>query len=152
MLQKIGNHTPSESYMDEKIARASAVLPAAGAYDTTPVVMDASEFEVVSFYCKYTRGAAGGRVRLKIEVSPESSGSNWYQVSTIAIGTVTPGADSVSAIQREAVEYGATGAGAEAFVYGPVGLGRTIHRVRIAAAESGVVGTPGTAEILARFA
>lgn len=151
MFQKSGNHTPSDTYLDEVAARVSAVLPAAGAFDTTPIVLTASEFEAVSFFAKYTRGAAGGKTKLLVEVSPKSFGTDWYRAAVLAVGTVVSGADSASLIQRDSVEYGSTGAAAELFVYGPIRLGRTCHRVRIFAAESGQIGTPGTLEVLARF-
>jgi hypothetical protein len=137
-------------YTIEGTARASAALPAAGAFDTTPTVLESSEYETVTFFCKYTRGAAGGKTKLRVDVSPESSGSNWYQASALAVGTVASGSDNASLIQRDGVEYGSTGAAAEMFVYGPIRIDNA-SRTRIAAAESGVVGTPGTLEILARF-
>lgn len=146
------NFPVSGDYAAEKVARVSAALPAAGAYDTAPIVMLGSSFEKVTFFLKYKQGAAGGKVRMKIEVSPFSSGSVWYQLSAYSVGVITPGADLVSPLQAQLIEFDPVGANDEFVIFGPVSLESAVHRVRVAAAESGVVGTPGTCEILARFA
>lgn len=145
------NFPVSSTYAAEQVARASAALPAAGAFDAAPAVMLASSFEKVTFFIKYKQGAAGGKVQAKIEVSPFSSGSVWYRLSAYSVGVITPGADLVSPLQDQVIEFDAVGANDEFVVYGPVSLGSAVHRVRVSAAESGVVGTPGTCEILARF-
>lgn len=144
-------HPISDTYLDQQTARASAVLPAAGAFDSAPTALQCPGFDFVTLYLKYTRGGAGGAFKFKIEVSPDSSGSVWHQAGLYSPGTVTAGADTVSTEQREAVSYQATGASAELFVYGPVELNGTVERIRINAAETGAVGTPGTLEIKARF-
>ena len=111
--------------------------------------------EFVTLYITYERGAAGGAVTFKIEVSPrtvdDGTLEDWYQASILAGGAVAGNADTTSLTQREAVEYGATGAGAETFVYGPIELRSTVERIRVPCAESGVVGTPGTVQITAVF-
>jgi hypothetical protein len=146
------NHPISTNYLDQQVARASAVLPAAGAWDASPTEMDCPGFREVLLSLTYTEGAVGGAVDIKIEVSPDSTGNTWHQLSVKDVGVLVPGADVVSDVQREEVSYDPTGATAERFVYGPIEIGGTVERMRVFAQESGVVGNPGTCEIEARFA
>lgn len=132
-------------------ARASAALPASGAFDTTPTEMNVSGFHYAMFYLTYTRGGAGGDVQFKIEASPVGAGDHWYSIGTSSAGTTSSGADTVGNVQRGEVEYGSTGAGAEKFTYGPIALGGCVERLRLVAQESGATGTPGTLAALARF-
>jgi hypothetical protein len=134
-----------------QIARASAALPAAGAYDATPTELVCAGFDFVTLYIVYTRGGAGGDMQFKIEVSPASGGDEWHQLTAYAKATVTSGSDLTSNAQREEVEYGSTGSGAEKFAYGPIPLNGTVERIRIPCQESGAVGTPGTCQIKALF-
>ena len=150
------DHPISSAYLEVQTVRASAALPAAGAYDATPLELHCSKFDFVTFYVSYTRGAAGGAVDLALQVSPRSTDlagvEDWFQQSILAGGAVVANADTTSLIQREAVSYGATGAAIENFVYGPVELRGTVERLRVPCAESGAVGSPGTAHIVAVFA
>lgn len=132
-------------------ARASAVLPNAGAYDSAPTEMDVRGFHYVMLFLTYTRGGSGGDVQLKLEASPVGSGDSWFQVAQSTKGTVTSGSDALENIQRGEVEYGSTGATAEKVTYGPIFLGGCVERLRVPAQESGATGTPGTLAILARF-
>lgn len=142
----------ANSYFCEQVqtARASAALPAAGAYDPTPTVMHCVGFETCTLFIAYTRGGVGGDMQFRIEVSPDSTGTVWHRGGIYAPGAVASGSDSVSNLQRESVEYGSTGAGIEQVVYGPIDL-RGAARIRVPCRESGAVGTPGTAAIEARF-
>lgn len=133
-----------------QIARVSAALPAAGAYDTTPLILESPSAWFVTYYFRYTAGAAGGGFSFKVEVSPDST-PIWHQTTIYAPGTVTPGADTVSTLQREELDYLAVGVGLESFVYGPVDLRRTVERVRLFAKETGVTATPGTLAVIAVF-
>lgn len=134
-------------------ARAAAALPAAGAWDATPTEVHSIGLDYVTFYITYTRGAAGGDMQFRIEFSPYSADvagvEDWFQGTIYAGGAVASGADTVSNLQREEVEYGSTGAAAEPYIYGPIALHGTVARWRIAAQESGVVGTPGDCHIVA---
>lgn len=135
-------------------ARASAALPAAGAFDASPTEMVCADMEFVALYVTYTRAAAGGAVTFKIETSPRTTDSltleNWYQATILAGGAVVGGADTTSLLQRDETQYTSTGAGAETFVL-PIALRSTAERLRVACAESGVVGNPGTVQITAVF-
>ena len=136
-------------------ARAAAALPAAGVFDATPAELYCPELDFVTLYITYTRGAVGGAVTFRLEVSPRTNDDavleNWYQAAILSGGAVALGADTTSSTQREEVEYGATAAAAETFVYGPVELRSTVERIRIPCAESGVLGNPGDCHITAVF-
>lgn len=144
-------HPVSATYLDQQQARVSAALPAAGAYDATPTEMQCPSAEWVTLYVSYTRGAAGGRVQVRPDFSPDSTGAVWHQMSVYSPGLVAVGADTTSGIQREQAEYGATAAAIERFTIGPIELGAGTERLRVACRESGVVGTPGVCEVEARF-
>ena len=45
-----------------QVARASAALPAAGAYDASPTALMCAGFESAVFYFSYTRGDALGSI------------------------------------------------------------------------------------------
>jgi hypothetical protein len=144
-------HPISGTYLDQQVAKIAAALPAAGAWDT-PIDLACPGFSRVTLYLTYTRGGAAGACDFKIEVSPESSGTNWHQTSQYAPAVLAAGADSQSREQREYITYQATAAGAELFVFGPVELDGTVERLRVTCRESGNVGAPGTLGVKARFA
>ena len=149
----------SATYLNVQEARASAALPALGAWDATPTIMPCAYFDDVTLYLTYTRGAAGGAFDLQIQTSAYSVAANvptdaeeWVTESVYAGGLLAAGADTQSRLQREFETYQATAADAEAFAYGPIALNGTIERIRIAARESGDTDTPGTLQIEAVFA
>ena len=141
------------SFQPTQTARASAALPAAGAFDAAPIEMPCPYTDWIMFYLSYTRGAVGGDTQFRVEVSPYSSDlagvENWFRASVFAAGAVVSGLDSLSHLQRGSIEYGSTGAAIENVVYGPFNLSKTAERIRFVAAESGVVGTPGTLHVVA---
>ena len=131
----------------QPVARASAALLGAGALDATPTVLITAGMDHIRLVCTYTRGAAGGAFEMIIETSGESSGTGWERATLYAAGVVAAGGDTTSTFQREGLEYAATAAAAEVVNFGPLTLAGTVERLRIAARETGVVGTPGTLEI-----
>jgi len=148
----------SATYLNVQEARASAALPAAGVYDATPTVMPCAYFDSVTFSFTYTRGAAGGAFNWQMETSPYSIAGNvptdaseWVTEAIKAAGAVVAGADTTSLVQRDSQSYTSQGAAAEDFSFGPIELNGTVERIRVRAAESGVVGTPGTLQIQAVF-
>lgn len=146
------DHVYSTTYLDIQVARASAALPAAGAYDAAPTELYCPGFDQVMLSLEYTRGGAGGAFAFRVETSPASSGDVWHRTTLYAGAAVVAGADSQSDIQREAVEYQATGDPIEKFAFGPVKLAGAVERIRIACAETGNVGAPGTLKITCNFA
>lgn len=137
--------------------RAWAVLLAQNAYDVTPLEVHCEEFDSVTLYICYTRGAAAGGVTLRIEGSPYTADAiaavntaAWFRVSQYAGAILAAGADSAARFQRESLTYQATGATQESWVYGPIALGRTCERMRVACAEVGA-GAVGSCAIVALF-
>jgi hypothetical protein len=160
VIMAIQNTPPlSATYLNVQAARASAALPAAGAWDAAPTEMACPYFENATFNFTYTRGAAGGAFDFQIEASPYSVAANapagaseWITAAIYAGGAVVAGADTTSLVQRELESYASQGAAAEDFSFGPIDLGGTVERIRIRARESGAVGTPGTLQVEAVFA
>ncbi len=129
--------------------RASAALPAAGAWDT-PTASFCSSARTALLSFTYTRGAAGGAFDFQIQTSIFSIAANvpagageWQTETLYDAGAVAAGVDSQSRLQREYQTYQATGAAAETFIFGPVEIDGA-ERIRVTVRESGVVGTPGT--------
>jgi len=150
----------SATYLNVQEARASAALPAAGAWDAVPdiVEMPCPYFDNVTLSFTYTRGGAGGAFDFQIETSLYSVAANapagaseWVTEAIYATGGVAAGADTTSLVQRELQSYTSQGAAAEDFSFGPVGLNGTVERIRVIARESGAVGTPGLLQIEAVF-
>jgi hypothetical protein len=146
-------HPISTTYLDQQQARVSAVLPAAGAWDTAPIEMPCAGFTHVTLYFSYTEGeqAATGALGWKYETAPDYDGSVWHQSAIYASGAVASGSDTTSNEQREDKEYGATGATIERWSEGPIALEAGAELIRVFCRENGVVGTPGIAEVEARF-
>jgi hypothetical protein len=145
-------------YTNPVTLRASAALPAAGAWDTAPTESPVANADNMTLSFTYTRGAAGGAFDWQLEVSiyavtanVPAGASEWVTESLYAAGAVAAGADTTSLVQRELQSYTSQGAVAEDFVFGPIVLDRTVERVRVRAKESGVVGTPGTLSIVAEI-
>lgn len=135
-------------------ARASAALPAAGAWETSPTELFVSEASWLTVFLTYTRGAAGGAYDWQLESSPYSltaavpaGAQEWGDPLAYAVGAVAAGADTQSQAQEEYINYESTGAAAEMQVFGPIHLGGAVERIRIRCRETGVVGTPGTLQI-----
>jgi len=140
----------SPSYLDLQTARATVVLPGAGAYDATPIELPCQEYDFMTLYIAYTRGDTGGAFKMKIEVSPDSSGDTWYRSTVYDAGAVAGGSDTTSLFQREELQYTATDTTVEKVVF-HVTLDSGVRRVRIPCAEAGAVGKPGTLGVRALF-
>lgn len=136
-------------------ARASAALPAAGAWDATPTEFFISGADSMGVHVTYTQGAAGGAVDVQLQLSPYSlaalvpaGASEWITQTLYSSGPVAGGADTQSLIQAEYVTFDPTTANAEGVTFSPVALDGLFERCRVRARESGVVQTPGTAAIV----
>jgi len=156
MLPIFQGHPPG--WENPVTARASAALPAAGAWDATPTEFFTSGAQHITLSLTYTRGAVNGAVDFQIETSiyavvgnVPAGASEWVTESIYAAGAVVAGADTTSLVQRELQSYTSQGAAAEDWVLGPIALNGTIERIRVRARESGVVGTPGTFSIVAEL-
>lgn len=129
----------------ENFARASAILPAAGAYDSSPTSIATNGFKQISFQIAYTRGAAGGAVTYKIEYSNTGFPTDFYQICEFQPPAIVAGSDVVIPAQRSEIKYQATGATIEKFMSPTFTVAGQF--VRIVMKESGAVGTPGTAAV-----
>ncbi len=98
------------------IARASAVLPAAGAFDSAPTEFPVAGFESMTLYIEYTRGAALGAMDWRVELSDAASGDSWYQEIHAPLDpTITPGTEVLFPIGVMRRSYTALGATIEKF-------------------------------------
>jgi hypothetical protein len=146
------DHVISVNYLDVQLARASAILPAGGAWDPIPLELSCPNFEHMVLYLAYTRGGAAGSFNVKIEVAHASTGAVWHQLGLYdPLDPVVAGADSQSREQREYLTYVATGAAIEYFEQA-VHLFGAVERIRVIAAELGNQAAPGTLAIQAKFA
>lgn len=140
------------------VLRVDAILPAAPAWDATPIESSASGAHNLTLNFTYIRGAAGGAFDWQLQISIYAVAANvptgadeWVTQSIYAPGVVAAGADTGSRVQREFNTYQAVGATAESFPIGPIELSGTVERIRVRARESGVVGDPGTLQITAEM-
>ena len=130
-----------------RLVRASAVLPASGAYDaeedTLRVDLSACS-QTVTLWCKYTRGDAGGYAAIRPIISPD--GVNWYK-ATLVNGTVTVsapyGSIPITAAQHELPEP----ADGDEFAFAHTLDVAGARFLKIPAAEVGVTASPGTLEV-----
>jgi hypothetical protein len=143
-------------YENPIILRASAALPAAGAWDATPTETSVAGGENMTLSFTYTRGGAGGAFDWQLETSIYAVAANvptdaaeWVTEYAHTQAVVAAGADTTDSVQRELHSYQATAAGAEDFFFGPIALEKNIERVRVRAKESGATGSPGTLSIVA---
>jgi len=144
----------SVGILAQQTVRASAALAAAGAWDAAPTELFISGADSVMLSLTYTRGAAGGAVDFQIETSIYSVAANvpagaqeWADGSAYAVGAVAAGVDTASLVQDNVTTFTSQGAAAESIPFGPLECGGVVERIRIPCRESGVVGTPGTAQI-----
>jgi len=100
-------------------------------------------FDFLTIFIHYERGAVGSAVELQLEVQDSLYGGT-YQQSAFGVGAVAVNVDTASNIQRQTVTYGATAAGAEGTVWGPIEIRGNIEVWRIGYVETGVPLTPGT--------
>ena len=144
-----------EPYSPIRVLRELALLPAAGAWDAAPIETAVSEAKYITAYLGYIQGAAGGTVDFRLEVSPWTNADDvpagieeWSQPTANVLRALALGTDLITDVQRLLISYDPVGATIEAFTYGPIGFQGTVQRIRVAAREVGVVGTPGNAYVL----
>lgn len=123
---------------------ASAALPAAGAYTTTTAYAIPDGVQRVTFYCTYTRGAAGGFPKFRCDVGNGNE--------TASVVTVDP---SIAVTQPKGLQLayiseinGPEPQDASAVVFAltySVAAGETT--IALQAAELGITATPGTLAI-----
>lgn len=127
----------------QQVLRASAALPAAGAWDAAPTAIEVMGWTEIALLCAYTRGAAGGSVRFKVEFSYDDAPTVFYQTTLYQAGALAAGADVNSSLQREDFLYTSTAAAIERFAY-HLEIPSNVKTLRLTAREVGVTATPGT--------
>ena len=134
--------------------RALGVLPAFGTWDAAPTEVACAGAWWVRLYFVYRRGAEGGRLHYRYEVSPYSADQagveDWFRGTLYVPDTLNPGVDSISNVQREEVAYWSTSANFETFVSPPIHLAGCSERFRLACSEQGA-NPVGTAHVVAVF-
>lgn len=135
--------------------RAWAALPAAGAWDPTPVELAVAGYRTMSLHLSYARGNVGGAFDFQVQVSPYSAnqgaGRDWFTQSIYGAGVVAAGTDTASLMQREYLTYQPVAGAVESFVFGPMDIGIAVERLRVVCRESGQIAQPGNVEIVATF-
>lgn len=138
------------------VLRATAVLPVTPNWDAAPIVVACAGFWWMRPYFEYTRGGGSGAMQYRYEISPyaadQAGGVNsWFRGSLYVPATMALCVDAESHVQREVIEYCATGNGLEAFVGPPIHLAGCIERIRLYCRESGNLNLPGAARVMAVF-
>jgi len=135
--------------------RVFAILLGAGAFDAAPTEVPCVGYRVLTIAGEYTQAAAGGAVNMEIQWSPWAAdvvapALSWFPIVAYAVGAVAVNVDTQSLLQAELVQYGSVGAVREPFSF-EITLPTATERVRVACAESGVVGNPGDCGLTALF-
>lgn len=113
------------------IARETASLPPAGAYDDG-LTIACNQYEQIDFLISYTTDAGAGSpggVTYKLEWSNE--GTRWYQICEVQAPVMVSGADIVDTTQRVEVSYVATTAGLERFMTPNFDIASQFVRIRV---------------------
>lgn len=127
---------------DPITVRATAALPAAGAYDSSPTVIDTGNYSTLELRVTYTRGGVGGSCKFMVQIGSDSAQGTFF-TRTVDDGTINAtGSKSFSNIYQSEKLYTPTGAGAESYTY--IIDVSDVRYVKIPFAEAGAVGTPGT--------
>lgn len=129
--------------------RASAALPAAGAWDDAADVTElrVHEFSQVTVFADYTEGTSGGAVEYVVETSPVSSGDDWFPAEEVIDETAvaSSGESRIFPVRAASMRLNGTQR-APAHTLDVSGA----DRLRVRAREVGVTGTPGTFRVRAR--
>lgn len=129
--------------------RASAALPAAGAWDAgaSATELRVHDLSQVTLFATYTEGTSGGAVEYRVEVSPVSSGDDWCPAEEVIDETavVASGEARIFPVRTASMRLNST----QTAPAHTIDVGGA-ERVRVLAREVGVTGTPGTFRVRAR--
>lgn len=128
-----------------RTSRASALLPASGDWDASPTALPLDAHTTTcTAWVTYARGADGGRVAVRAEISPD--GERWY-ATTIGAGSLTP-AGPVSTMELAVLVYLGPVPDDDGELRFAVSFDTAGARhIRLLASEAGVTATPGTVAI-----
>lgn len=129
---------------DPQVVRVSAALPAAGAFDAAPTERSCVGRNHVAIFPNYTRAAVGGAYAMRVEVcNTIAAVDEWAEIAVIRSGILTEGASTRHDIQAGGeFNFVSVDANAKRIKF-DFDIG-SAYKIRIPAAETGVVGTPGT--------
>jgi hypothetical protein len=129
-----------------KFVRTETALPAAGAFSASGPIA-CNTYKQIAFQFNYSRGAAGGALTYKVEFTNSLTPSPilWKQTAQFDPPAIVAGTNTTIPTQRSQFKYTSTAAGREGFM-SPV-FNVSGNFVQISVAESGAVGTPGTASV-----
>lgn len=134
-----------------RAVRASAALPAAGAYDTeaSATLVDTRGARQLEVFVDYTRGAAGGQCTLKVlAYNDDPAPTNGYERTVLDGASLASGVVNAWTLQVK-LPVAAGAALERRSVIFDVG---TAAYVRVLFAELGVPATPGTVAATATVA
>lgn len=136
---------PSYAKVAGTVVRASAALPAAGAYDTAGASFRVSvaDRDVASLWCTYTRGAASGAASIKIYGSCDN-GTTYALCTVIDPASYSTGTQLLAAAVFKLPV--ASGSGAEEWIVPNIDVSAFTH-IQVLSAEYGITATPGTLAI-----
>ena len=127
-------------------------LPAAGAWDNPAAVANWPEIRVhgesdLAVFPEYTQGTPAGSVEYRVEVSPVSSGDDWFPAEEFRdeAGAVTAGQNTRTPMRTGTALLTGTQRAAPR-VFNVAGA----DRARVVAREVGAAETPGTFVVRAR--
>jgi hypothetical protein len=130
----------SEKTTTAQTVRESAALAASGAFDT-PISKPLSSYaKSVTLWCTYTRGASGGCCKLRPEISLD--GVTWYR-PTLAQSSSAAAPFGTVPLLAQQYEGPVPANGSPLYFAVPLDVAGA-RFIRIAAAESGATGSPGT--------
>jgi hypothetical protein len=130
----------SEKTTTLQTVRESAALAASGAFDTPTSKPLSSYAKSITLWCTYTRGASGGCCKLRPEISLD--GVTWYRPTLAQSSSASAPFGTIPLLAQEYT--GPVPADGSALHFAvPLDVAGA-RFIRIAAAESGATGSPGT--------
>lgn len=127
------------------VARGWAILPAAGAFDATPIEIPINMYSEVTFAVAYQNGDEQGGGGLSYTIEFSNDATNWYRIAEVNSVVPVPGADVVDLTQRVEMSYTAVGTDVERFM--TPSFTTPMKWIRILCKESGSIGSPGYASV-----
>lgn len=103
------------NFIKEGIARSLITLPGGAALDPSPMLLEVSNLNQISFNIFYTPSTAGNSLNYKVQRAnrvpngtPAGGSLKWTTVAYIEAEALTPGTDQVNKTQKLIVSYGGT--------------------------------------------
>ncbi len=142
------------------VMRAFAALPAAGAWDADPAVIECGGFWWCRFYFVYEAAelAVDPSLEWYYDASPYSAGATvdmaeaeWAHGALYVPGDLTPWSEVHSDVQQENIIFAPDTHDEETFIGPPIRLAGCVERIRIVCRERGDANNPGSCGVLGVF-